>query len=331
MATVRRHRALTAFGATGLALTLALTGCGAGGSEEAASTAGEAPAAAPAKPQNNGATDDGSADDGGAGTGTGSGSGEQTPASGGGGGAPVINRDVIYTGSVTVRVTDVTARAEETIRLVEAAGGFVGADARTSDVNPTGTPYEKATITLRIPRDAFYDTLGKIAALGEQENRKVDAQDVTEAVVDLDSRIASQRAQVESARKLLAQAKTLNDLVSLENELARRQADLASLEAKRDRLKDLSALSTLTVELVQDTAPVAEEEPEERSGFLFGLRNGWNSFLSFGAGVLTLVGLLLPWLAGLGLPVLALVLLWRRSRRRRPVIPVSAPPPASAP
>ncbi|GAB7042079.1 MULTISPECIES: DUF4349 domain-containing protein [Catenuloplanes] len=329
MATVRRQRALAAFGATGLALTLALAGCGADSAENAStSSAGEAPAAAPAVPQDAGGAQDSS---GGGTTGKGDGTGA---APGSGGGAPVINRDVIYTGSVTVRVTDVDAQAEAAIRLTEVAGGFVGADARSTDVNYANTPYEKATITLRIPRDAFYDVLGKISALGEQESRKIDAQDVTEEVVDLDSRIASQRAQVESARKLLAQAKSLNDLVSLENELARRQAELASLEAKRDRLKDLAALSTLTVELVQDTAPPPPaEEPDDR-GFLVGLRNGWDSFLTFGAVVLTVVGVLLPWAIGVGVPVLALVLLWRRLRRRRPVVAVNAAPaapPASAP
>ncbi|GAB7050040.1 DUF4349 domain-containing protein [Catenuloplanes indicus] len=323
MATVRRQRALAVFGATGLALTLALAGCGSDGSDEVSSTsAGGPPAAAPAMPQQEGAAQDAA----GGATGSGSDTGEAAPGSGGG--APVINREVIYTGSVTVRVTDVDARAEEAIRLAEAAGGFVGADARSTDVNYANTPFEKATITLRIPRDGFYDVLGKISALGTQESRKIDAQDVTEEVVDLDSRIASQRAQVESARKLLAQAKSLNDLVSLENELARRQAELASLEAKRDRLKDLAALSTLTVELVQDTAPPPPaEEPDDR-GFLIGLKNGWDSFLTFGAVVLTVVGVLLPWAIGVGIPVLLLVLLWRRLRRRRPAVPVTAAPAA---
>lgn len=320
MATVRRQRALATLGVTGLALTLALTGCGADGSENVSSSSGGgAPAVAPAMPDGKAAEDL-------------SAGGEQQPASGAGGGAPVINREVIYTGSLTVRVADVDGRAEEAIRLAEAAGGFVGSDARSSDVNYDDVPYQRATITLRIPRDAFAATVDAIAALGEQENRKIEAQDVTEEVIDLDSRITGQRAQVESARKLLEQAKTLNDLVSLENELARREADLASLEAKRDRLKDLAALSTLTVELVQDSAPAPEKE--DGTGFLAGLRNGWNAFLTFGLVVLTVVGVLLPWVVVLGIPVTALVLFWRRLRRRRAVVPVTAvstAPPASAP
>ena len=47
-------------------------------------------------------------------------------------------------------------------------------------------------------------------------------------------------------RRLLARATSITDLVSLENELGRREADLASLEAKKRRLADLTALSTIT-------------------------------------------------------------------------------------
>ncbi|WP_033340746.1 DUF4349 domain-containing protein [Catenuloplanes japonicus] len=319
MATVRRQRALATLGVTGLALTLALAGCGADGADTVSSSSGGAPAIAPAMPDGKAAEDT-------------AGAGGPVAASGAGGGAPVINREVIYTGSLTVRVADVDARAEEAIRLAEAAGGFVGSDARSSDVNYDDVPYERATIALRIPRDAFAATVDAIAALGEQENRKIEAQDVTEEVIDLDSRITGQRAQVDSARRLLEQAKTLNDLVSLENELARREADLASLTAKRDRLKDLAALSTLTVELVQDSAPASVKD--DGTGFLAGLRNGWDAFLTFGVVVLTVIGVLLPWLVVLGIPVAALVIFRRRLRRRRAAVPVTttaAAPPAAAP
>lgn len=328
MATVRRKRALAAIGATGLALTLALAGCSGSdaGDEAPASSAGDT-AVAPAEENKAGRDSAGGSSNGGS-------SGETAPQPGSGGGAPIVTRDVIYTGTLTIRVADVDGTAEETIRLVEAAGGFVGADARSSDVNPDNTPFARASLTMRIPRDAFYTTVDAVAALGKQENRKIEAQDVTEEVVDLEARIATQRAQVESARKLLAKAGSLQDLVSLENELAKRQADLASLEAKRDRIKDLAALSTLTVELIQDTAPAAAAPDEPGTGFLAGLKGGWDSFLAFGAILLTVLGALLPWTLGLGVPLLAAVVLYRRFRRRRPTpvaTPASAIPPVAAP
>jgi hypothetical protein len=153
----------------------------------------------------------------------------------------------------------------------------------------------------------------ELAKLGRQQRREVSTQDVTEETVDLDARITSQRARVESARRLLARAQSISDLVSLENELARREADLASLEAKKRRLADLSALSTITVSLVGPDAPAVEDE-EPATGFVAGLRGGWTVFLASMTILLTVLGALLPWLVAFGVP---LGLLWWSLRRRR--------------
>jgi hypothetical protein len=135
--------------------------------------------------------------------------------------------------------------------------------------------------------------------------------------VDLDARIATQQARVDSGRRLLAQAKSLNDLVMLEREVATREADLAALQAKKRRLADLTALSTITAVLLDPhaAAPVAEGAP----GFLAGLENGWKGLLASLGVLLTVIGWLLPWLIALGLPVWAAIWAYRRYRRNRPV------------
>ena len=134
-------------------------------------------------------------------------------------------------------------------------------------------------LTLRVPADRFTAVVDQIAGKGTDDRREISTQDVTEDVVDLDARITTQRARVESARRLLAQAKTINDLVSLENELGRREADLASLEGKKRRLADLTALSTITATLLGPDAQAPAPPPDEDdTGFLAGLKGGWNAF-----------------------------------------------------
>jgi hypothetical protein len=164
----------------------------------------------------------------------------------------------------------------------------------------------------------------KIAALGEQESRDVNTQDVTEEIVDLEARIATQEARVASGRRLLASAKTLNDLVMLEGEVAKREADLASLKAKKTRLDDLTTLSTITVTLIGREAPAVVEE--DSLGFLTGLRGGWNAFVGSLQVALTVLGALIPWLLAVGVPVL--VVLWFLRRRRAASAPAPVPPPA---
>ncbi|MGN9774343.1 DUF4349 domain-containing protein [Micromonospora sp. H33] len=241
------------------------------------------------------------------------------------GGAPtdlrVDQRAIIYTGSMRVQVQDVDRAARDAIALTTTAGGFVGGDQRRSaDGDAT------AELTLRVPAGKFTTVVDEIAKLGTRQRQEISTEDVTEETVDLDARITTQRARVENGRRLLARATSITDLVSLENELARREADLASLEAKKRRLADLTALSTITVSLVGPEARPVEEE--EQVGFLAGLDAGWKVFLASLTVLLTVLGALLPWLVTVGVPVALLV--WLLRRRPRPAL-VAATPATAAP
>jgi hypothetical protein len=238
-------------------------------------------------------------------------------------GAPVKfrleDRAIIYTGSITVRVKDVSGAAVDATSIATGAGGFVGGDKRSST-----DAYAEATIVLRVPAPKFTAVVDQIAKLGDQQQRDINTEDVTEEALDLDARISSQRARVDSGRRLLAQAKTLSELVMLEGELAKREADLASLEAKKRRMDDLTALSTITVTLLapQAEAPPAEEDDE--IGFLTGLKAGWTGLVGAVALLLTFVGLVLPWLIVLA-PVVVGALWFNRRLRRQRIRPVPAP------
>lgn len=303
----RRRGALLA--AAGLAAVLAVAGCGADGGDTATDS-GAAPAA-------------GGARDAAAGTAE----GKAAPAESGAGGADlrVDQRSIIYTGTMRVRVTDVERAARAATERVRTVGGFVGGDQRDSE-----SADARAELTLRVPADRFAAVIDELAGLGRQEQREVHTQDVTEETVDLDARIATQRARVDSARKLLAKATTIGDLVNLENEVGRREADLASLEAKKRRLADLTALSTITVTFVGPDASTAGQEEKSELGFLVGLRGGWKAFLGAVRVALTVLGALLPFLVVIGVPV-ALLLRWSRRRRARRTPPAGPAPMAPAP
>lgn len=231
----------------------------------------------------------------------------------------VDQRSIIYTGSITVRVDDVTAAAARATGIASAAGGFVGGDERHS-----GTGADTVNLTLRVPAGKFASVVDQLAELGTEETRGITTEDVTEQVVDLDARISVQRARVESGKKLLGQAKSLDDLVMLEGEVATREADLASLEAKKRRLADLTALSTITLVLLDPDATGAEPD-DEPPGFLAGLSGGWDALKASLAVLLTVLGVLLPWLLVVGVPVGAVVYLARRYRRRHTAAALAAP------
>jgi hypothetical protein len=205
----------------------------------------------------------------------------------------------------------VNAAAARAAAIAGAVSGFVGGDKR--DIG-SGNSVSTATMELRVPADKFAATLDQLAKeLGREESRSVNTEDVTEQVVDLDARIATQQARVASGRKLLSQAKDLDDLVMLEKEVATRESDLASLQAKKTKLADLTALSTITLSLV-GPAPAAPPADDNPAGFLAGLSSGWHGLLTSLGVLAAVLGWLLPWIVVIGLPAGAV--LWTVKRRR---------------
>ena len=284
-------------------VALLLTGCTAGGNEDstaapAAGSAGEladAPAVADATggaPQP--ATAPGGAVTGGAVTGTTAVRGRTMPAT----------ASVIRTGELEVLVADVARAADEAARVVAAAGGQVEGDDRARDSGPG-----RAVLRLRVPPATFDATVARLAGLGEERGRRLGSQDVTEQVIDLDSRLATQRASVARVRALLSQADDLGEVVQVEAELTKRTADLESLEARLAALTAQVDLAGITLQL---TAQDAEAVAGGPLGFSDGLREGLDALRAVGRGIGVTAGALLPWS-----PVLLIAggLLWRARRR----------------
>jgi hypothetical protein len=229
-------------------------------------------------------------------------------------------RSIIYTGTITVRVTKVDEAALRASAAATGAGGFVGGDERTSTSSRAN-----AKLVLRVPADKFTDVLNTLHDLGKEESRSVSTQDVTEQVADVDARIANAQASVERVRALMARAQTIGEITSLESELSRREGDLESLKARKRKLDDLTALSTITLVLLGPDEPSAPAKKAD-TGFLAGLKGGWSAFLASMEVLLTIIGALVPWLVALGIPLTLVWWLVRRSRRNRPVqlVPAAA-------
>jgi hypothetical protein len=226
-------------------------------------------------------------------------------------GQPGLDRTLVRTANIALTAQDVTGTVDRARDIAIAENGYTGRE----EVRDAA-----ATITLHIPSDRFDRALDALSALGRVRSREQSAEDVTEQVVDLDSRITTQRASVARVRTLLAKAGTVDEIVRIEQEVTSREADLESLQQRRQALAGQVALSTVTVRITRSATPPAPPE-EEASGFVAGLGDGWTTFLVAGAVALQVLGALLPFLLLFGIPA-ALVL--RHRRRRRVTAPTAA-------
>jgi hypothetical protein len=219
-----------------------------------------------------------------------------------------VERQVVITGNVTITAEDPIAASRDAVRIVETAGGRV--DGRT-EYAPTETDQGSATLQLRIPADKLTATLDKLEELGRADEVSLSTSDVTVESQDLDARITALRASIERLNGLMSQATDIDDLITLESAISSRQGELESLEAQQRYLADQVSMSTISLYLRSD----AEAPKTTPADFWSGLAAGWNAFVAFWAGLLVVLGVLLPWL--ITLAVIAVVVIWIVRRRRR--------------
>lgn len=227
---------------------------------------------------------------------------------------PGVDRTLVRTATLDLTAADVGKTVGEARDIAATEGGYVGREQVRE---------KAATLTLHIPSDRFDQALDDLSALGKVISREQSADDVTEQVVDLESRITTQRASVDRVRALLARAGTVDEIVRIEQEVTTREAELESLEQRRQALAGQAAMSTVTVSVGKAGAPPAPAKQEETGGFLTGLSDGWGAFVDAGAVTLRVIGAVLPFVLVLGIPA---VLVYRWRRRRRPAAPVVQQP-----
>lgn len=228
---------------------------------------------------------------------------------------------VIRTGTVSLEAEDVGAVRFDVRRIVDQHGGAV-----TEQETTTGDEGEVTTarLVVRVPSEHFDKAQAALEGAATLTDSTSAEDDVSTEVVDVDARVRAQRKSVARIEALLARASDLQQIVSIEGQLASRQAELDSLVSRQAYLAEQTSLSTITVYVEQTDEE--EKDEEEKAGFASGLEDGWNSFVDGLVVALTVVGFLLPWLilvAVLGLPAWLAV---RRRAGRRPAPPAPAAP-----
>lgn len=299
---------------------LPLAGCSGGGSESTDSSAAAvgAPEAAVAVPPD-GAIQEGVVQDGAMSSLTYEDStrvGDVDQAAGSTAGDPAAGvraPAIIRTGTVSLRADDVDLARFDVQKIVDGAGGEVGED-RTKADEDGGARFSRSVV--RVPVAVFDETMQALETLDSATRlgATTAAQDVTTEVIDTDVRVALQRRSIARISALLDRAASIRDIVSLENELARREADLGSLEQQQDYLSDQTSMATITI-AIERTDPDAPAPEEDRDGFVGGLDRGWDAFTDAAEAGLTGLGLALPF-AAVGAAAAGGLVIARRRRGR---------------
>ena len=215
-------------------------------------------------------------------------------------------RLIVRTGQASIEVDSLESSMTELRRIVQRVGGFV-ADA---SVQSGRTQLRSATLELKVPAARFDELTEGLQPLGRVQFVNVGAEDVSEEFVDLTARAANGRRLEDRLVELLrTRTGKLQDVLSVERELARVREEIERMEGRLRFLKTSAQLSTLSVNLYEPPPLVASHPGRSVIGEAF--KTAWRNFVGLTASVIASLGFVGP-LAIFGWGALILVKRYRR-------------------
>ncbi len=234
--------------------------------------------------------------------------GSVAPDAGRQGGIVLPSLMIIRTGQVAIQVDSL----DRAIRLVgeaaAAAGGFL---ANTSIQTGQNAP-RTATLEVKIPSDRYQGTLDRLNAIGKVTSATTTARDVGEEFVDVSARVSNARKLEDRLLTLLAtRTGKLDDVLSVERELARVREEIERYEGRIRYLKAQVSMSTIAITVFEPSPLVGD--PGENV-LVRALKESWRNFVSVIAGGIAMAGGVIPLVVLAGLGLLVVRAGWRRLR-----------------
>lgn len=196
---------------------------------------------------------------------------------------------VIRTGDARIKVESVDTAIVQLQELARRVGGYIA----NSSIQGGENELRQATLELKMPANRFADAQAGLNALGKVEYVNVSAQDVGEEFVDVTARVENSKRLEQRLIGLLAtRTGKLEEVLSVERELARVRETIERYEGRLRYLRTRVDVSTLTVTVHESEPIVGELGTGNRIVEAF--KNAWRNFVGFIAGVIESLGVLLP-------------------------------------
>jgi hypothetical protein len=204
-------------------------------------------------------------------------------------------RKIIYTSQIEVVVEDLSAAQRnllELIKPIEESGGYLS----SQDVTGTTGQHRRGSWTVRVPIAKFDQFVASVERLGEVERSSRQAQDVTEAYMDLSARLRNKQASEARLLSHLEKTGELKDTLECERELSRVRGEIEQMQGQLNLLKNKTDLATIEISLFERLNFTPKSSPGFGTQIQRTFDVSWKSLLQVGQIIVLMVVALVPWL-----------------------------------
>jgi hypothetical protein len=190
-----------------------------------------------------------------------------------------VQKKIIKDGRMGIHVQELEKTKHRIDTLVDWYHGYYAKE----DFSNTNYQSEY-TLKIRIPASDYNQFIAGVESGDVEINYKnINARDVTEEFIDLETRLENKRNYLKRYTELLKKANTIKEILDIEEKVRVIEEEIESTEGRLKYLSDLVAFSTLELTLSKDKD--FQFSPEQRDKFGKRLKQsvskGWYGFIDF--------------------------------------------------
>lgn len=195
------------------------------------------------------------------------------------GGNATIDKKIIKTAYINIEVENIAVSRKLIDTTIKAFNGYVISE------NMQNTESQlSSNINIKVPAMQFDKMLARLASIAKKvDYQNIETQDVTEEYIDVETRLSNSRKVEQSYIKLLQRAKTIEDILKIEQKLGEIRTDIESTQGRLKYLNNQVIYSTINLSVYQplEYKFIAEKLPSFWERLKSSIISGWRGIVAF--------------------------------------------------
>ncbi|WP_415326626.1 DUF4349 domain-containing protein [Chryseobacterium sp. MMS23-Vi53] len=217
-----------------------------------------------------------------------------------------ITKKIIKNGEMSIQVGDVIKAQNQINEIIKSNKAYIQKEKfQNSDTQ------DNINIIIRVPHKNFDSLINSFSnGLGSIVTKNIYTDDVTEQYSDTSIKLTNKKIYLEKYRDMLKKATTTKDMLEIQENIRELEDEIDVSEGSLRFIDDRVNYSTLDLNLFKEKVrSSATSKIGFRNRFGDSVTEGWNSFVAFFLGIISL------WPFFLLIPVI--VFFWRKWRGRK--------------
>ncbi|WP_126650185.1 DUF4349 domain-containing protein [Chryseobacterium aureum] len=217
-----------------------------------------------------------------------------------------ISKKIIKNGDMKIQVGDIKKTQNQVNEIIRKNNAYIQKEEfQNTDMD------DNLTLIIRVPHKNFDALISSFSnGVGTVLSKNISSSDVTEEYTDTAIKLANKKIYLEKYRDMLKSAATTKDMLEIQENIRELEDEIDVAEGRLRFIDDRVNYSTLNLYLYKEKVRSSTTSKIGfGSRFMDSLTEGWNSFVSF------LLGLVSLWPFFLLIPVI--IVLWRKWRSKK--------------